>query len=67
VSPRQGQQLAILSVAAVLFIAMLISGPDALLGGIGLIACLVASVATIRYYRKGGLPLDRGGKPFWRR
>jgi hypothetical protein len=66
-SPRQAQQAVILVVLAAFMVGLLIAGKGPIGPLIGLAACAVAAVGTLRYYRRGGLPLDRGGRPFWRR
>ena len=66
-SPRQVQQTAILVFLAAFFVGLLIAGKGPVLPIIGLVACIACAFCTLRYSRRGGLPLDRGGKPFWRR
>jgi hypothetical protein len=66
-SPRQYQQAGLLAVCAVFFVALIITGKGVVLPVVGLVACAVTATGTVRYYRRGGKPLDRGGRPFWRR
>ncbi len=67
VSPRQWKQLVFFTVFALLFVALIAAGYDVALNSVLLAVLLCGAASLIRYYRRGGKPLDRGGEPFWRR
>jgi hypothetical protein len=52
-------------VMAIFFIAQILDGNRVAVGVVGLVGCVVAAVSLLRFYLKGGKPLDRGGRPFW--
>jgi len=66
-SPRQVQQVTVLVISAAICLWALVTGRGVVVPVVGLVACVFAALWTLRYYRRGGLPLDRGGKLFWRR
>ena len=65
ISPRQQYQAAFILVWAIFFIAQIVDGNRVAVGVVGLVACVAAAVSLLRFYLKGGKPLDRGGNPFW--
>jgi hypothetical protein len=65
ISPRQQSQAAFIVIGAAISIDRLVEGQQVALGAFGLVACVVLVIMIIRFYARGGRPLDRGGKPFW--
>jgi hypothetical protein len=66
-SPRQWQQLVLLTILVGASIAEIALGDHVVLASFCLLAFLVAATSLLRYYRRGAKPLDRGGQPFWHR
>jgi hypothetical protein len=65
ISPRQQSQAAFILIGAAISIDRLLVGQQVALGVFGLVVCVVLVIIIVRFYARGGKPLDRGGKPFW--
>jgi hypothetical protein len=66
-SPRQWQQVALLTFLVGVSIAEIALGDHVVVASLCLLLFVFSGASLLRYYRRGGKPLDRGGQPFWHR